>query len=488
MKYLIHIIAFIFCLSFLSCTDNFEEYNTDPNRPKEIYPGVVLGQLQYKFVNTAITGARGFTHELMQVSAPRSSQNYGLHRYHIAPNTESDLWTDMYSYMTDVEDLYVIADRLGEDNYKGIALIYKSWGYSILTDAFGDIPYSQATKAADGLLLPEFDKQKDIYIQMLEDLETANALLKSTEPLIYGGDMVYEADNAEGIVKWKKFCNSLKLRMLLRVFNKDGEVNVSEQITRILEDPAKYPVFTSVEDDAIFKYPGSFPYFNPYFNARTLDWREGTYFTKYFIDYLNDVEDPRRAIWSTTVEKEGEDVYIGIKSGYESDVEYQVNQHSSYNDNLKTLPELGIMMTFAELEFIKAELALRGFSTEKSVEEHYKGGIEASITQWGASLPEGFLEREKIAFRNELNFQEQLEQIMQQKYFAFFFNDYQAWFEKRRTGYPILPRGAGIPSENQFPSRVTYPTYLQSLNPQALEAGTTSMGGDNSNVKVWWEK
>lgn len=77
---------------------------------------------------------------------------------------------------------------------------------------------------------------------------------------------------------------------------------------------------------------------------------------------------------------------------------------------------------------------------------------------------------------------------MQQKYFAFFFNDYQAWFEKRRTGYPVLPRGAGISPENQFPARVTYPTYLQSLNPQALESATASMGGDNSNIKVWWEK
>src|SRR5690606_180912 len=113
-----------------------------------------------------------------------------------------------------------------------------------------------------------------------------------------------------------------------------------------------YPVFTSVEDNAIFAYPGSFPYFNPYFNARTLDWREGTYYTEYFINFLNEVEDPRREIWSTTVEKDGKEIYIGIKSGYENDVEYQVNQHSSYNDNLKTLPELGIMMTFAELEFI----------------------------------------------------------------------------------------------------------------------------------------
>ena len=65
---------------------------------------------------------------------------------------------------------------------------------------------------------------------------------------------------------------------------------------------------------------------------------------------------------------------------------------------------------------------------------------------------------------------------------------YQSWFEKRRTGYPVLPRGTGIPSANQFPTRSPYPTYLQSLNKSALDAAITSMGGDNSTTKVWWEK
>ena len=77
---------------------------------------------------------------------------------------------------------------------------------------------------------------------------------------------------------------------------------------------------------------------------------------------------------------------------------------------------------------------------------------------------------------------------MLQKYYAFFFTDYQSWFEKRRTGYPVLPRGAGIPAENKFPFRVPYPTYLQSLNPEKLADAVASMGGDNSDIKVWWDQ
>ncbi len=482
-------VAFIFtCSSLASCTNDFEELNTDPNRPAEVYPGVMLGQLQYKFVNTSIRNARSFTHEVMQVSAPRTSLNEGLHRYHVTPGSGDGMWSDFYSYMTDVEDLEAISDKLNDNNYKAIALIYKSWAYSILTDCFVNVPFSEATKANAGILQPEFDQQKEIYIQILKDLEAANDLIDPEESLAYGGDMIYMADQTGGMLRWKKFCNSLRLRLLLRTLKRDGELNAADQINSILGDPAKYPVFSGTADDAIFKFPGSYPYFNPYYNARTLDWRESTYFTEFFIDHLNAVDDPRLEIWATKVVVDGESIYRGIRSGYESDVVYVVNENSSYNDRLKTLPQLGIMMTYAELEFIKAELALKGFDTGGTPEEHYENGISASMAQWEVNMPEGFLDQEEVAYDDASGTEEQLEQIMLQKYFALFFTDYQSWFEKRRTGYPVLPRGSGIPAENEFPSRILYPTYLQSLNPENLNAAVQALGGDNSRIKGWWEK
>jgi hypothetical protein len=146
------------------------------------------------------------------------------------------------------------------------------------------------------------------------------------------------------------------------------------------------------------------------------------------------------------------------------------------------------MMTYAEVEFIKAELALKGFNTGKTPKAHYETGITSSIVQWGATMPANFLSQSEISYNATASKEAQLEQIMLQKYYAFFFVDYQSWFEKRRTGYPVLPRGTGIPAENIFPSRVPYPTYLQSLNPTNLQLAVTSMGGDKSTIKVWWEK
>lgn len=479
-------------ICLVSCTNDFEELNTDPNRPKQITPGVMLGQLQYRIVNSSVSSARNFTHELMQVDAPRSSSGGGgLHRYVVSPG--AGVWSNFYGYMTDIEDMYAISDRLSENNYKAIALVYKSWAYSILTDLHGNVPYSQATRATEGYLQAEFDDQKSIYENILQNLETANALFDDTKALTYAGDMVYSANaltsgKNPGIVKWKKFCNSLRLRLLLRISKRDGEINVKEQINAILADPGKYPVFTATSDDAIFRYPGTFPYFNPYYNARTLDWRDGTYFTKFFLTKLNAAQDPRRAIWAIPVTVNAQSVFQGIESGYPTTLEYVVGKNSSYTDALKTLPQLGIMMTYAEVQFIKAELSLKSYATGGTPKSHYEAGVTASLAQWGAAMPANFLQQAEMVYNEGGSAEEQLQQIMLQKYYAYFFVDFQSWFEKRRTGYPVLPRGTGIPAENIFPSRVPYPTYLQSLNAQHLEAAVNAMGGDDSNIKGWWEK
>ncbi|MDO9553289.1 SusD/RagB family nutrient-binding outer membrane lipoprotein [Rhodonellum sp.] len=471
-----------------SCTSGFDELNLDPNRPTKVFPGVMLDQLQYRLVNSSIGRARGFSHELMQVSAPRMSINNGIHRYFIEPNNSAGFWDNHYALMTDAEDIYRVAEGLDAKAYMGIALTLKSWSYSLLTDAFGDVPYREANKVETGILKPSFDPQREIYVDLLKNLELANELLSQSNTFVYGGDLIYETNGPNGILKWRKFTNSLRLRMLLRIFSKDGDINVSQQISAILSNSTKYPLMESIADNAILRYPGSFPFFNPYYNARTLDWREGTYYSEYFIDWLNRNNDPRKTVWATTVLENGEKVYKGIQSGYPSNVEYTVNSHSSYRDELKILPELGIIMTYAELEFIKAELALRGFSTGANIEEHYGRGIAASMQQWKVALPSDYIDQGEIRINGEDAFDQKLEKIIQQKYFAYYFNDFQAWFEKRRTGFPVLPRGAGVPVENQFPSRITYPNYLQALNPENLQAAVARMGGDTQDTKVWWEK
>src|ERR1700754_4326668 len=150
MKKYIGALPVLFSLLLLSCTKNFTSINTDPTRPSTVTPGVILPQLEYRMVSTSINVARNFTHELMQVRAPRiSSDGLGVHRYYVNAGSGSGFWNSIYGHMTDIYDIYNICDKLGEPNYKAIALVYKCWGYSMLTDVYGNIPYSKAIDATD---------------------------------------------------------------------------------------------------------------------------------------------------------------------------------------------------------------------------------------------------------------------------------------------------------------------------------------------------
>ena len=186
----------------------------------------MLGQLQYRFVNYQHTRcADNFTHELMQVDAPRSSADGGgVHRYVINPG--AGVWSNFYGYLTDIQDIYKIATGLGENNYRAIALVYKSWAYSILTDLYGDVPCSQATQATSGVYKPAFDKQKDIYVQLLKNLDTANNLFNAGKALTYGGDLVYNANALSGTTnardrKMEKVCQLTQTSVAAENFQKE---------------------------------------------------------------------------------------------------------------------------------------------------------------------------------------------------------------------------------------------------------------------------
>ncbi|WP_312135082.1 SusD/RagB family nutrient-binding outer membrane lipoprotein [Sphingobacterium sp.] len=482
----ISVLMFALCL-FSACDKTFNDLNTDPNRPKEATPGVLLSQLQYRIVTSKMNEAKSFTHILMQVQAPRANPNINsVMRWDV--RSRDNIWESYYAALLDTDDLYGISKRLEQPNYMGIALVLKAYMYSILTDAYGDIPCLEATKGMDKNFLPKFDKQQVVYEQMLNWLTEANTLFETDKPLAYGGDLIFDAQSsAANMLKWKKFANSLKLRLLVRIQGREAEMKVRSKIEEILNKPKDFPVFESNADEAILAFPGNFPYFNPYYNSRTFDWRDNDYFTTFFIKTLNETNDPRLKLWARTVKKGDKAVFQGIPSAYPLEQEFDVNANSNLSDVLKTFSNMGILQTYAEVEFMKAELALKNYKTNDTEENHYNNAILASLKQWKVDIPEDFLKHSIIKYKSGGTVDEKMEQIFLQKYYASFFVDYQSWFEYRRTGYPKLEKGPGIPSSRTFPTRIPYPTYLQSLNAENLKAAVQQMGGDDCTIKVWWD-
>src|SRR5690606_30268870 len=150
----------------------------------------------------------------------------------------------------------------GQPNYTAIALTLKALVFSRLTDTYGNIPYFEALKSRgrDVNFLPKYDKQEDIYASLLADLERAASLFSSNETLEAGGDLLYQGN----LTKWKKSCNSLRVRLYLRVSNRP-EMESATKINEIVSDASKYPIFTSNDDQAYLPFSGEAPYYNPYY-------------------------------------------------------------------------------------------------------------------------------------------------------------------------------------------------------------------------------
>lgn len=476
----------IIAITILSgCTNKFDELIHDPSAVNQSSPGSFLNSIIIDGVNTGLSRCFTLNNELSQVTVSLSEVSSArVHRYIIAPS-ESYLWNNYYLILTDADNMYQKAVEYNDANYKAIAITLKVWLFQNLTDIYGDIPYTQALRGySDYLLQPKFDSQQSIYIDLIKKLDEANALYDKTKALTYGTDILYNADHttnfANNITKWKKFTNSLRLRVLMRV---EGKYSKAPQLIReMLANSTKYPLMTSLEDGATLKYTGVTPLLNPFSNYTANDFRGTKAMSQFFISKLNSWNDPRLKTWASTSTTSGTS-YVGIPAGY-SELEADVvtgRASSRLNEALKNSSVLGSIMQYAEVEFLLAEAALRGYSSD-SAEDHYKKGVTASLTYWGSIVPTDFFTRVGIQFDGTLD------RIMTQKYFALFFTDMQQWIELRRTGYPVLPKGDGMENNKELPSRLKYPLSLQSLNLDNYNAAIAKMGGDEINVKVWWQQ
>lgn len=172
--------------------------------------------------------------------------------------------------------------------------------------------------------------------------------------------------------------------------------------------------------------------------------------------------------------------YKGAPAGYPLGTYFDY-QPSQLSQNLAKAPMRLFMMTYSEVQFIMAELSYKGIITGNT-KSYYETGVKANLEQWGTEMPANYFSNPKVAFNNSF------EQIMLQKYVALFFVDHQQWFEQRRTGLPKLPNNGGLQNEGKLPQRYMYTTQSRVLNSENYQKAVQQMGGDDINIKVWWNK
>jgi hypothetical protein len=200
--------------------------NTDPTRLTKANPGTLLNPILYGMTVYNWNRYNDYTFPLMQGTVSTSSIS-GVGWYNIQDAAGDGTWTNYYKWLTNIRELEQQAITLNEPNYRAIAMTLRSWIYQLTTDAFGDVPMSEACRGSEGILTPKFDTQLDVYKQIIVDLDSANTLFNTASglkyntdgELLYGTNATVTSGVSTGMVKWKKLCNSLRMRVLLRALN-----------------------------------------------------------------------------------------------------------------------------------------------------------------------------------------------------------------------------------------------------------------------------
>lgn len=499
-------LGLIASLIMFSCVKDFEAINTNLNAPDRITdPSLLLPGIIWDAANRNV--AESFY--VYGVLADQFEENYMSSFTNFTRNfSSSQSWAN-FATIKNVYNMIDISEKQGMANYQAAGLILKSWIYQRITDSYGPIPYTEAGRADEGINFPKYDSQEVIYAKILADLETANSLLGTTNELI-NGDILYNGN----IQNWKRFANSLSMRILMR---QSGRKNPSAEMQKIVGNPTAYPLFTSNKDQAALQYLNKRENSHPIYLKQPSNWQGSEQLTVNLETVLKSMNDPRLAVFAmptpASVASGGEPQYFGVPNGM------QQAETTSWNGGVANQSTLGLLwapeqfsleyaspnaaqsviMPYSELQFILAEAKEKGFITTGDAQTYYLNGIKDQFAYYASRIPANFVlptaamvippasyyTQEKVVYTGTTT--EKLNKIYIQKWLSLFFCGSEAWAEWRRVGVPTIVPG---PNTNGYvPVRLLYPADEMLQNTANYEEAVKLLGGDGDalTTRVWWD-
>lgn len=483
-KYILFLVPAL--LLFAAC-DGIDELGQDPNRATEVNPSLLLTGIEVSAFNEISDGAALASRYLVFTDGIADEQYYGWQRSGFGP----------YADLRQVSKMIEEAERIGNDNYIALGRFFRAYFFHGLTRTFGDIPYSGALAGETGAAyFPAYDRQEDVYAAILEELEEANSLLGDDKGEI-GGDIVYGGD----LQKWKKLVNSFRLRVLIDLSAKEGNsrLDVKGQFSRIFNDPATYPIFTSLADQAQLEFFDRDGNRYPNYNNRSL--QTAYYMEATFTNLLREREDPRLFVFAEPERRAvengqpGYQLNFGSYGGLDGGAQLTDNVLTASTQGIGSpvdpryhsdpVGEPSIAVGYPELMFNLAEAAARGWITADA-NSFYQKGIRASMEFY--AVPNArittYLNHPKVVF----DAGKAVEMILTQKYLAFFFNSgWEPFYNQRRTGFPEFVVGPGTLNNGQIPKRWMYPQeeLLYNLDNVSAAINRQFSGNDNVNGVMW---
>lgn len=501
-----------------SCDKGFVELNNNPNA---VTTPILENLFTYNIVKTGGTGYENHRGNLIYAGA--MIQHFAsLNTYWSGDKYLSNV--EYYSayfetaYANQVKEIEQIVSLTKDDaalsNKYNMARIWRTFIYHRLTDLYGDVPYSEAGKGfLTGVTAPKYDTQQFIYMDMLKELDEAAAALDASKVTFGAADALYAGD----VAKWKKFAYSMMLRLGMRLTKVDA-ATAQNYVKKAIAGG----VMTSNADVArLLHYNTNDNNWNldantlrtQEYDAANLKGKANSKLSKTLVDFLQTNNDPRlpyiATLWQGNADKNAlptssaPNAQKGLPNGY--DATTIKNLIPSWNDaSLATYSEANlsyianqtaptVFQSYAEVEYLLAEAAVRGWG-DGAAATHYNKGVTAAMNLfsiYGATIPEADIAAYLAAhpFRTTST-ATQMEDIHTQYWAATFLNSYEAYANWRRTGYPVLTptNYAGNATGGVIPRRLRYPASEASKNAVNYKAAVAVQGLDDFLTRGWWDK
>ncbi|MXV51671.1 SusD/RagB family nutrient-binding outer membrane lipoprotein [Pedobacter sp. HMF7647] len=475
LNYIALMISGILLFSVTSCKKDLQDTNQNPNASQNAQPDYLLTAATKSTADTYWGTANNMDASLLFVQHWAKIQYTDPDRYIFSNSAFQELWTTGYSKsIVNLNQIIKIGDEQSNPNYKGVALVLRSWVFQLLTDAYGNIPYKQAA-SIDEYLTPAYDTQKDVYFSLLDDLKAAQAALDPAGKAI-SGDVLY----GNNIALWKKFANSLRIRIALRIADREPER--AKQVFAEIQAEGGL-LISSNSETAQLVYLDS-PNQNPISNL--FDTRDDYRISKTIVDKLFALNDPRLPVYASKTKDPTDKTYVGIPNGLlVGDASNLGFTRTSKPGTYFLAPHApAVIISYAEVLFDRAEAAARGFTVENAA-DLYLQAIRASLTQYGTADSEinTYLASPAIQY-GASNFRKS---IGEQKWIALFGQGLEAFAEWRRLDYPQLQPAVAGTLNGKIPQRFIYPGTEQSLNADSYKAAVTNQGADLLTTKLWFD-
>lgn len=484
---------------FIACDfdKGFDEMNINPTKAAQID---VNNKLASVFLRTS--GERyenwraSLIYSSMIVQHMSSTATYWTGNFYTRNDGYATSLFDR-AYPQQVKEIEDIINQLNEEGNSGTAMgvarIWRVFIFHRLTDLYGDIPYSEAGKGyIEGILKPAYDAQQDIYMDMLSELEAGIGQLGANTLGV--SDLVYQGD----VDKWRRFGNSLMLRLAMRLTKADA-ATAQAWATKAISAGT----MSSNGDIAYIQHTLGPAGINKNGHGEVFSADGNPRLSKTFVDFLQG--DPRLPILGARRSDGSTNPadLIGMPNGLTSGA-----LEAKYgNDNtVYAEPNRGVItgedapmvfQTYAEVEFLKAEAAHRGW-TSGDAATHYNNGVKAAMQMLSMLYPNAAaISDAQVAdylAARPFDAANAMEMIHSQYWAATFLNEYEAFANWRRTGFPVLqPFGGeavydGNVTNGTIPRRLIYPMSEESTNAENFAAALSRQGPNEFTTRVWWDK